>query len=185
MKRFGLSVAALLCATAVSAQDWTVTMNVSGDVTGTLEAAGTRTGLVGDRAGNFMSADAFTDGIDAGQTTCETAEFFEIDYFFGNETTLGGHVLFLMERRGGQYVAVDPSMFMDTLDNDMEVTQTYATFGDLAVSLENVNCNADGTLAVSIVYKGRLLSEMGGGPAAVAVTGDISADFTLRDMSEY
>lgn len=183
MKIVFLSAAFALLAGAADA--WSAQMSVTGDASGTYEIEGQRNTIFSDVNGTYLSAEAYAEGVDAGRTTCATAGIMEIDYFFGNETSFGGHILFTIERRGNEYVVFDPTLFFDTVASNGDIIETYANFDTVTLAVTRSGCLPDGTLDLSVAFKGQLFSGMGGGPASIDVTGTADAQLIMRDMNDY
>ncbi|MEL6960856.1 MAG: hypothetical protein AAGL89_18105 [Pseudomonadota bacterium] len=178
------SVVAAALALPAAAQQ-AATMTVTGAVNGDFSMETSRNTLFEDEAGAYFAAEIYAEGVDAGVTQCQDIRTGEVDYFFGDGTGFGGHILVTLEQNGGVYRLNDPTIFFDDLDADGELVDTYANFDTVQMTILEAECRSDEALTMTVAYKAQLLSGFGGGPGAVNVSGTARADLILRDMNEY
>jgi len=170
---------------SASAQDLSATMRVSGDMRGTFAVESNRNTIMADTQGRYFSVEVFAEGVDAGRAACGTADFYEVDFFFGQETSFGGHVLFSLQRTNTGFVATNASLLFDRFDSRGNAVETYADFDNSQVVLTRLGCLPNGQVDMAIQFKGRGLSDEGFGAAQLQMAGTADGAAILKDMNDY
>lgn len=175
---------AVLFGQSATAQDWNTQVRVSGAENGSYETTGHGNSFGSNASGAYFMADFYADGVNEG-ARCETVEYFEVDFFFGQAATWETQVQFPMRRSEGGFSAGEPNVYFATLDRSDNVVESYWNEAAAKVAVTKIECRPDGRFDMAISFAGALVSETRGAEFTVDIVGESAATLTLTDIDQF
>lgn len=182
-------IACALCVvgTVLPAQEWQVEMRIDPPVayatsySGTISSYGT-----GARGEHFGNVEAFRGPDVPNGTPCEQVDWFEIDFFFGEDSHHELQFLFGLDRQpGGDWRVDNAAAFINMGSGDDIYAVVLEQYEGPQVTLTDFACLPDGGVRVGMDYAFAGPPQSDKGPDWLSLHGSASASMTLYNYDQY